>query len=266
MKLLVDIGNTRLKWIAVEAGLTVKRGHLLHRDVEPTLWGDRLWRPLPRPAQIVVANVAGSEVAAALDAWCLWHWNLRPRFINSEAHRFGIQSAYHVPESLGVDRWTAMIGSRQLVSGHCVIIDCGTAVTIDALQADGRHLGGVILPGLRLMHEALFRHTSQIAEQEMGDIVVLGRNTRDGIWGGSVHAITAAIDRVSGRMADAMAGPVTRLITGGNAPALMPYLDHDYRLEPDLIFFGLRRYAAEQADQEAPMIGEHRRRQTTPSR
>lgn len=243
MKLLVDIGNTRLKWIAVEAGLVIKRGHLLHQELDPLLWGDRLWLALRRPVQVVIANVAGSEVAAALDAWCLEHWNLRPYFIHSEAHRFGIDSAYQVPESLGVDRWAAMIGSRQLLDGHCTIIDCGTAVTIDALRADGQHLGGVILPGLRLMHEALFHKTSQIPEQEMGEVVFLGRNTRDCVWGGTVHAIAATIDRITGYMAAAMPGELTQLITGGNAPALMPFLEHDYRLEPDLIFFGLRRYA-----------------------
>lgn len=245
MKLLVDIGNTRLKWIAVDSGLTVNRGHLLHQGSDPERWGDRLWGGLRRPSGIVIANVAGSEVAAALDAWCLHHWRLRPRFVHSEAHRFGIRNAYQVPESLGVDRWAAMIGSRQLLDGHCTLIDCGTAVTVDALRADGQHLGGAILPGIRLMHEALFRKTSQIPEQEMGEVVFMGRNTRDCVWGGTVHAIAAAIDRLTGYMADAMDGQVTRLITGGNAPALLPFLEHDYLLEPDLIFFGLRRYARE---------------------
>jgi type III pantothenate kinase len=136
-----------------------------------------------------------------------------------------------------------MIGSHHLVSTHCTVVDCGTAVTIDALRADGQHLGGVILPGLRLMHEALFRKTSQIAEQEMGDIVFLGRNTRDCIWGGSVYAIAATIDRITEHMAQQLGGEVRHLLTGGNSAALMPFLQRqDYRLEPDLIFAGLRHY------------------------
>ncbi len=243
MKLLVDIGNTRLKWIAIDSGLTINRGNLLHQGIDPECWGDRLWGRIRPPVQVVIANVAGSEVAAALDAWCLRNWRLRPRFVHSEATRFGIRNAYQVPESLGVDRWTAMIGSRQLLTGHCTIIDCGTAVTVDALRADGQHLGGAILPGIRLMHEALYRKTSQIPEQEMGEIIVPGRTTRDCVWGGTVFAIAAAIDRLSSTMEAYLEGRAIRLITGGNAPALLPFLEHDYRLEPDLIFFGLRCYA-----------------------
>ncbi len=244
MNLLVDIGNTRLKWLAVEAGLVVNRGHLLHQGIDPKLWGDRLWSHLYRPRQIVIANVAGSEIAWALDSWCLQHWALRPHLIHAEAERFGIRNAYTMPETLGVDRWAAMIGSHHLVNTHCTVVDCGTAVTIDALTANGQHLGGVIIPGLRLMHEALFRKTSQIAEQDMGDIVYLGRNTRDCIWGGSVYAITAAIDRITAQMAEQFGGgPVQHLLTGGNSAALMPFLQRqDYRLEPDLIFAGLRHY------------------------
>lgn len=243
MNLLVDIGNTRLKWLAIESGLVINRGHLLHQGIDPKLWGERLWSHLHRPQQIVIANVAGSEVAWALDSWCLQHWALRPHLIHAEAQRFGICNAYVIPETLGVDRWAAMIGSHHLVSTHCTVVDCGTAVTIDALRADGQHLGGVILPGLRLMHEALFRKTSQIAEQEMGDIVFLGRNTRDCIWGGSVYAIAATIDRITEHMAQQLGGEVRHLLTGGNSAALMPFLQRqDYRLEPDLIFAGLRHY------------------------
>lgn len=256
MNLLVDIGNTRLKWVALASGLVVKRGNLLHQGIDPSLWGDRLWRLLPRPQQIVIANVAGSEVADALHDWCAANWQRHPQLIHSEVHRFGVRNAYEVPESLGVDRWAAMIGSHKLVDGHCTIIDCGTAVTIDALRADGQHLGGVILPGLRLMHEALFRKTSQIAEQEMGDVVFLGRNTRDCVWGGTVHAIAATIDRVTRRMANHMGGKVQHFLTGGNAPALTPFLEHgDYRLEPDLIFHGLRRYL--DAEQSAALGEAH---------
>ncbi len=243
MKLLVDIGNTRLKWIALEQGLIIKRGHLLHHGIDPAQWGDRLWRQLPRPRQIIVANVAGSEVAAALDGWCLERWQLRPQFIRSEASRFGVHNAYQVPESLGVDRWVAMIGSHHLLARDCTVIDCGTAITIDALNAAGQHLGGVILPGLRLMHRALYHRTSQIPEQEMGEVVVLGNNTRDCVWGGTVHAIAAAIDRLTDYMARTMDGPVCHLLTGGNAPALMPFLERNYRPEPDLIFLGLRHYS-----------------------
>ena len=247
MKLLVDIGNTRLKWLALESGLVIRRGHLLHRDVDPATLGDRLWGTLRRPRQIVIANVAGPQVRDALNQWIERRWRLQACFVRSETSQFGIQNAYEEPHTLGVDRWMAMIGCRQLQQCNSVIIDCGTAVTIDALRSDGQHLGGVILPGLRLMHEALYKKTSQIVEQDIGDVVFLGRNTRDCIWGGTIHAIAATLDRISGYMAKTMAethpGATTSFLTGGNAEALHPYLEREYRLEPDLIFQGLKAIA-----------------------
>jgi len=247
MKLLVDIGNTRLKWIAVQDGLVIKRGHLLHRGIDPTRWGHRLWGLLRRPSHIVIANVAGPVVRDALNDWFQQRWTMQACFVRSEVQQFGIHNGYEEPHVLGVDRWMAMLGCRQIQQCHSVIIDCGTAATIDALRADGQHLGGVIMPGLRLMHEALYQQTSQIEQEDIGDVVFLGRNTRDCIWGGAVHAIAATLDRLSGYMAKTMTethpGKTTAVLTGGNAEALRPYLERDYLLEPDLIFHGLKAIA-----------------------
>ena len=144
MKLLVDIGNTRLKWIALQDGLVIKRGHLLHRQVEPARWGNRLWGKLRRPSQIVIANVAGPAVRDALNDWFQQRWAMQACFVHSTVQQFGISNGYEEPHALGVDRWMAMIGCRQLQQCNSVIIDCGTAATIDALRADGQHLGGVV--------------------------------------------------------------------------------------------------------------------------
>ena len=248
MKLLVDIGNTRLKWIALQDGLVIKRGHLLHREIDPERWGNRLWGRLRRPSQIVIANVAGPAVRDALNVWFRQNWAMQANFVRSEVQQFGISNGYEEPHLLGVDRWVAMIGCRQLQQCNSVIIDCGTAATIDALRIDGKHLGGVILPGLRLMHEALYQKTNQIDAQDIGDVVFLGRNTRDCIWGGAVHALAATLDRVFSYMAKAMAethpGTTVAVLTGGNAEALHPYLEREYVLEPDLIFRGHKVIAA----------------------
>lgn len=255
MKLLVDIGNTRLKWVALEAGFIVKRGHLLHRGHDPDAWGDRLWRYLKRPERALIANVAGPRAAQALSDWLAERWSLAAEFVASEERNHGIVNAYETPEKLGVDRWVAMIGAHRLYRQHCIVIDCGTAMTIDALDGGGHHQGGVIVPGMRLMHEALFRKTSLIPEQEMGEVVLLGKNTQECVWGGIVHALAATIDRVSARMARSLEGEVQRLLTGGNAEVLLPFLEHDYRLEPDLIFRGLRVIADDtDADRSVPSM------------
>jgi type III pantothenate kinase len=132
-----------------------------------------------------------------------------------------------------------MIAARALLGPQtCYVVDCGTAVTIDALAADGQHLGGVIVPGMRLMREALYRETRQIPP-EAGDARLFGQSTREGVWGGALYAVASAIDGITDRMS-ASHGPGARLLTGGATGVVLPHLQGDYRVEPDLIFTGLR--------------------------
>lgn len=242
MKLLVDIGNTRLKWILFDGDDIHQRDALVHHKSDPKQWGDRLWKQLPRPSQVVIANVTGAEVAAALSDWIQRQWDLETCFVSTESTNYGISNGYDSPQKLGVDRWVAMIGGRRLSQQNQIIVDCGTVVTIDALTRQGQHLGGVMLPGVRLMHAALYNNT-QIPEQEIGNIVFLGKNTGDCIWGGTIYAITAAIDRVSQQMSEVLGDPVHCFLTGGNSTHLLPYLENSYQLEPDLIFSGLKTIA-----------------------
>lgn len=239
MILLVDVGNSRIKWMLWEQGRALARGGLFHRGFEQEDLGRQLWGPLERPSRVIVANVAGAEMAAALGAWMAEAWSVRAQFMVSEAEGFGIRNAYAAPERLGVDRWAAMIGARALISQACCIVDCGTAVTIDALSATGVHLGGAIIPGIRLMREALYRDTRQIPADEVGQVTLFGRSTHDCVWGGTAYAATAAIDRMTEQMEEAMGVTVCRLLTGGDVEMLLPALKNSYRLEPDLIFLGL---------------------------
>lgn len=244
MKLLADIGNSRVKWLLWEQGQVRQRGEQRHRDRDLRQLGPSMWGQLARPAQVWIANVAGPEIMAALSAWVAEAWSLEARFVQTEAAGFGIRCAYAVPSRLGVDRWVALIGARALTRQACCVVDCGTAVTIDALSPAGEHLGGVIFPGARLMREALYRDTRQIPA-EAGAVTLFGRDTMDCVWGGAAYAVAAAIDRITRQMTAAMGEPAGRLLTGGDAEALRPYLEGDYRLEPELIFQGLLVMAGE---------------------
>lgn len=167
---------------------------------------------------------------------------IEAEFVASTAAACGIRNSYAEPERMGADRWVAMIAARVLTDRSCYVVDCGTAVTIDALAADGRHLGGVIIPGMRLMREALYRETRQIPP-EAGEARLFGQSTRDCVWGGAVYAVASAIDGITGRMM-ADHGSGLCLLTGGDAEIVLPYLQGEYRWEPDLIFTGLRVIAA----------------------
>lgn len=247
MILLVDVGNSRVKWLLWHEGQAVRRGHLWHQGSDPTRWGEQLWAGLERPTRVLIANVAGTEVMVALGDWISRVWQVPFQFVTTAAVACGVRNAYRQPAQMGVDRWVALIGARPLQQA-CCIVDCGTAVTIDALTADGEHWGGVILPGARLMREALFRDTRQIPVAEQGQALFLGRSTRDCVWGGTTYAVVEAIDGITQRMAEVMGGEVRRLLTGGDAEALLPYLRQSYRLEPDLLFQGLRVIAGQTDD------------------
>jgi type III pantothenate kinase len=196
------------------------------------------WLALTRPTRVLIVSVAGPEVRAVLTHWIRQAWGIEAEFVISTAAACGIRNSYAEPERMGADRWVAMIAAHALIGQDCYVVDCGTAVTIDALTADGQHLGGVILPGMRLMREALYRETRQIPP-EFGEARLFGQSTRDGVWGGSVYAVALAIDGIIGRMI-ACHGSGVRLLTGGDAETVLPHLQSAYRWEPDLIFTGLQ--------------------------
>jgi type III pantothenate kinase len=244
--LLADVGNSRVKWGIWDGGGMRRRGQASHGEESWAELVERQWRDLPPPVRALIVSVAGAEARAALADWIRQAWAIETEFVVSTAAACGIRNAYAEPERMGADRWVAMIAARALIGARtCYVVDCGTAVTIDALAADGQHLGGVIVPGMRLMREALYRETRQIPP-ETGEPRLFGQSTRDCVWGGAMYAVASAIDGITERMI-ASHGPGARLLTGGGAEAVLPLLRGEYRLEPDLIFSGLRVIAGEQA-------------------
>lgn len=238
--LLADIGNSRLKWVTLNQGKFQQRGEVSHRATE-TGWiqiAQQQWGSLLPPTRVLIVSVAGAAVRATLNDWIVRTWGIRAEFVVATAEAFGIRNAYAEPSRLGADRWVAMIAAHHLIRQPCYVVDCGTALTIDALAADGQHRGGVIVPGIQLMRTALYRDTQQIPP-EAGQPQLFGRNTRDGVWGGAVYAVAAAIDGITERMI-AAEGRGLCLLTGGGAAAVLPYLLGQFRLEPELIFHGLR--------------------------
>jgi len=236
--LLVDVGNSRIKWVVWENDCFTRRGALFYRELAQETLGERLWGGLQRPSRVLVANVAGVQMANALREWIESTWAVPVQFVATEAANFGIRNAYPNPAQMGVDRWVAMVGAKASINQACCVVDCGTAITIDALAADGCHLGGVIFPGVQLMREALYRDTRQIPAAT-GEVVLFGNTTQNCVWGGVVHAVAAAIDGITAQMEATQGQAVCRLLTGGGAETVLPYLKNNYQQEPDLLFHGL---------------------------
>ena len=256
MKLLVDAGNSRIKWAAWKDGRLVPGMVLDRNEAAPTELFRKAWGDVDRPPEaVVVANVAGDSLKRSLSGWVRRNWGLSPRFVRAEAEACGVRNAYADPRGLGVDRWAALIGARHRIKGDLFIVDCGTALTLDALDRGGRHLGGLILPGLALMRQSLVDRAEGIdvlpslAEAPPGG--VLATDTAGAIIGGSLYAAVATIDRLLGDLRTELGRPVTCVVTGGDAEAIMGLLSCKPRHEPWLVLEGLARLAAAQAPAEA---------------
>lgn len=242
--LLLDAGNTRLKW-----GLL--SGEIIGRTGGVTLTKIReqgkaaLVRALPRDVDAVIAcNVAGKAFAARLATIIRSHNAHEVRFVRSRAGACGVKNAYRQPGRLGVDRWVAMIGARASCTGACLVVDAGTAVTIDAMHADGRHLGGQILPGLMLMADSLGKNTSDLPASRRSAFAsaaaqrLFARSTTAAISQGAIGGVAGAIERAQRALEQQGLHP-TILLTGGDAPLLKKFLAIDAELRPNLVLEGL---------------------------
>lgn len=237
MDLFVDLGNSSLKWALRHREEWESRAVRLGGDPRDLL--DEIWGAYTRPASMLVASVADQAWRAALAAWVAERWSLEPRFVVAETEQCGVRSGYHEPAALGADRWAALVGARSLGEGGACIADCGTAVTIDALAADGLFAGGVILPGLRLQRAALAEGTAGVRALDGNDASCLARTTGDAVAAGTVYGIAGAIERVWREFEEALGEDMTLYVTGGDADTVAARLSRPFRPVPDLVLRGL---------------------------
>jgi type III pantothenate kinase len=159
-----------------------------------------------------------------------------------------VRSGYANPAQIGVDRWVALIGARSVTTHACCVVSVGTAMTIDALDGQGQHLGGVIVPGPDLMVASLFANTHGIAQRAQQGSTRAGLfadNTLGAVRQGSLHALAALIERSVVTMQEQLQHAPELLMTGGGVEALHPALGCPYREIPDLVLRGLAVLAAQ---------------------
>lgn len=239
MKLVVDVGNSRIKWARVNNG-RMGPGAFLERDdpIEAAL--SRAWANELPPAEALVCSVAGSSFNERLGAWMYERWRLQPVWFRSRARNLDIANAYVHPEQLGSDRLAALIGARGLLSGPLGVIDCGTAATLDAVDEEGRHCGGLILPGLTLARQSLLQRTDNI--RDVGPVApgVLGRSTAECVANGTRLGLAGALERCMAEIERALPG-LSWIATGGEWPELAGLIDRSVAHDPDLVLKGLLR-------------------------
>lgn len=246
MILLLDIGNTRIKWATLDQGTLGAQRAQVYAD-----WGHEQLRKhlfeATKPIQrILVANVAGKRIADLLQE-AAQSLNLTPEFLHSTSSAGGVRNAYVDPKQLGVDRWMALIGAHALQARATCIVDVGTAMTVDGIDALGRHLGGVIVPGPDLMMSSLMRNTSDIAlRAEAGRYgeALFADNTLGGVYQGAVHALAALIERAVAHLARECGEAPVLLLTGGARDGVKDLLQTPAQIVPDLVLRGLAVLAA----------------------
>ncbi len=236
--LLVDSGNSRLKWALLDCNQLLPGPALASRGLREEAL-EELWGALAVPARVLIANVAGKEVAEVLRAFVRSRWSLEPEFVRAQASGFGVVSAYLAPETLGVDRWLGLIAARNRYLLPALIADCGTALTLDVIDEAGRHKGGLICPGLKLMGEMLVHKTAGIRLAAWsGSIKGLGDGTSAAVHLGIRQAALGLIERTF-RQQQKLYPKLSLLLTGGDAQALLPELEVQALWAPDLVLEGL---------------------------
>ncbi len=241
MNLLVDLGNSRFKWALAAAG--VWRSGVLGYDADLHSALEREWTGLAQPRRVVAASVGGSERAQVLSAWVRDRWSLPVHFLEAARNQLGVTNTYDEPASLGSDRWAALIAAHHLGANPACIVDCGTAVTVDALAADGVFIGGIILPGVTLMRDCLRTRSAGIRRVDGRDDNCLAHNTADGVSAGTVFGLAGAVARIVGEFRHTLGAEMRMIITGGDAPRVVAHLDGQplppITHEPKLVLKGL---------------------------
>lgn len=239
MKLLIDLGNSRLKWAMAESDRLTIGEPFESRPSALAAKLDQYWWDISEPQAILVAHVGSSETGSVLRQWLADRWSVPVRFVRSQRAAEGVVNGYSDPVRLGVDRWLALVAARQLHPGPLCVVSAGTAVTVDLLDRHGYHHGGLIAPGLGAMRSGLgaIEALGAVAERYEG---FFGRDTDAAVSSGILHATTGLVESALRQARVLLQGEEPQLfLTGGDAAKLSAHLDVPYRLVPHLVLQGL---------------------------
>lgn len=236
MILEFDLGNTAAKWRLLQGADVVDRGRV----------GELAALAVPSSAHIGavrVASVTDEAREQELSQWCRDTLGLDARFARSTAVCAGVTNAYSEPERLGVDRWLAVLAAYHRCPQGALVVDAGTALTVDLVSARGQHMGGYILPGLHLMQNSLRQDTARVyyTESNLPELQP-GHSTAEAVVNGAALAATAVAGAALTQARELLGRNGAALLTGGDAELLMRLLGEkaaDFAYSPDLVMDGL---------------------------
>lgn len=246
--LLVDVGNTRVKWAVMKSARLGKNSGALAHDGKPAAF-ESLMRRVRGITRIVAVSVAGANLDAALNRAAQKHFGVTVEFMASQRRACGVINGYREVWRLGADRWVAAVGAHALAGTRDVLFaNVGTALTVDLVTAAGRHRGGAIIPGPSTMVESLLSGTHGIRRRAKGlrasSRSLFAPDTASALAAGSEFAAAAFIDRAADEAAALLGRRPLLLLSGGGAPSLRHRLRRPVRVVPDLVLRGLAALAA----------------------
>jgi type III pantothenate kinase len=236
MNLLIDIGNTRLKWaitneLKIESGAPINNVEL-SREALIQAWHTFMFPP----ERLAIACVGPFQLLELVLSVAKELWPsiviVRPQ---SEPQSTGVSNAYREPEKLGIDRWLTMTAAFSVYQKALCIVGCGTAITLDIIDSSGNHLGGLICPGLRLMRDALATRTENLEPINGFHPFGLANHTNAAIFNGTLAAACGLIEHVLKNQTE----DFELLLTGGDAALVAAQLGRPVIIEPDLVLHGL---------------------------
>jgi type III pantothenate kinase len=249
MILLIDVGNSRLKWAWQGASGLSGQQAVVHRDVEGARWAAPLFEAAHEVSRVLICNVAGAAMAKMLTDLSVTKFGIRPEFITASRHFQQLTNGYLDPGLLGADRWLTIIGAWTRIRSALCVIDAGTAVKVDAVDASGRHLGGLIVPGIHMMRDALLQGTSDIAGahrlSKASSEGIFANNTIGAVSRGAELALAGLADHAADLIASGTGVEPKLLLTGGDAAQVAATMRRRGEFIPDLVLQGLAAVATE---------------------
>ena len=242
--LAIDVGNTRLKWALYAAphpgAVLLEQGAVFLETIDEL--ADRDWQKLAAPASMLGCVVAGDAVRRRVEEQ-MELWDVPAQWVVASESEAGLANGYDFPTRLGADRWVAMIGAwhrmcSQGTARPTIVAMVGTAVTVEAIDASGRFLGGLILPGHGIMLRALESGTAGL-QVPTGEVRDFPTNTSDALTSGGTFAIAGAVQRMADNLTRHCGQVPVCIMTGGAGWKMAPSMSVDVELVESLIFDGL---------------------------
>lgn len=239
MRLLIDIGNSRIKGGTETRGVIGLLAPCEWRKISPPDALTKIFGAMPRPARVLVSNVAGNAIATALNQWCRERWDVTPEFAVVRTPWAGMRTLYDRPAQLGIDRWLAALAGFVQTRGAVCVVDAGTALTVDVVTAAGEHRGGLIAPGMSLMAHSLTQGTAQLALDQVQAVDRFATNTAHAISLGCREAMAGILVRVAERWQRELHETPRWIATGGEAGVIKELSPVPIEVVPDLVLRGL---------------------------